>query len=54
MAASSFCGGCGLYTYRMLLFGIAMIAMMLIRPQGILGERRHQEEFSKNKMELEK
>lgn len=37
----------GFDIYRMLLFGVAMIAMMLIRPQGILGESRHKEEFSK-------
>ena len=37
----------GFDVYRMLLFGVAMIAMMLIRPQGIFGERRHKEEFSK-------
>ena len=33
--------------YRMLLFGIAMIVMMLFRPQGILGEFHHREEFQK-------
>ena len=35
----------GFDIYRMLLFGIAMISIMLLRPQGILGERRHKEEF---------
>ena len=43
----------GFDIYRMLLFGIAMIAMMLVRPQGILGESRHKEEFSKHKLEGE-
>lgn len=37
----------GFDIYRMLLFGLAMILMMLIRPQGILGERHHKEEFGK-------
>jgi len=27
------------------LFGIAMILVMLFRPQGILGEAHHREEF---------
>jgi len=35
----------GFEAYRMLLFGMAMIGMMLFRPQGILGEARHAEEF---------
>ncbi len=35
----------GFDIYRMLLFGIAMILMMLLRPQGIAGEARHQREF---------
>ena len=33
--------------YRMFLFGLAMILMMLFRPQGILGEAHHREEFKK-------
>ncbi len=33
--------------YRMFLFGLAMILMMLFRPQGILGEVHHREEFKK-------
>ena len=37
----------GFDIYRMLLFGIAMILMMLLRPQGILGEARHQREYRK-------
>ncbi len=37
----------GFDVYRMLLFGIAMILIMLFRPQGILGEARHKEEFGK-------
>lgn len=37
----------GFEVYRMLLFGVAMISMMLVRPQGILGESRHKEEFAK-------
>ncbi len=35
----------GFDLYRMLLFGFAMILIMLFRPQGILGEAHHQEEF---------
>ncbi len=35
----------GFDIYRMLLFGAAMILMMLLRPQGILAEKRHREEF---------
>lgn len=30
----------GLETYRMLLYGVALILMMLFRPQGLLGRRR--------------
>jgi branched-chain amino acid transport system permease protein len=41
----------GFDVFRMLLFGLAMIIMMLVRPQGIFGESRHKEEFSKNKAE---
>lgn len=37
----------GFDVYRMLLFGLAMIGMMLFRPQGILGEPHHREEFRK-------
>lgn len=35
----------GFDTYRMLLFGAAMIVMMLLRPQGIIGERHRVEEL---------
>ena len=35
--------------YRMLLFGLAMILMMLFRLQGILGEFHHREEFKEKK-----
>ncbi len=38
----------GFEIYRMLLFGIAMIIMMLLRPQGILSEKRHREEYAQN------
>lgn len=41
----------GFDIYRMLLFGAAMILMMLIRPQGIWGEHRHKDEFTKQKSE---
>ncbi len=37
----------GFDIYRMLIFGLAMILIMLIRPQGLLGEKRHKEEFEK-------
>ncbi len=43
----------GFAIYRMLLFGIAMILMMLFRPQGILGESRHREEFKRKKEPVE-
>jgi len=36
----------GFDMYRMLFFGIAMILIMLFRPQGILGEIRHKGEFA--------
>lgn len=36
----------GFEVYRMLLFGIAMILIMILRPQGILGELHHKEEFA--------
>ncbi len=39
----------GFADYRMLLFGIAMILMMLFRPQGILGGFRINEELSAHK-----
>ncbi len=39
----------GFEVYRMLIFGIAMIAMMLMRPQGILSEKRHREEYGKSR-----
>lgn len=39
----------GFEVFRMLLFGIAMILMMLLRPQGILGERRRQAELSEGR-----
>ena len=35
----------GFDVYRMLLFGLAMILMMLLRPQGILAEARHLREY---------
>ncbi len=41
----------GFDIYRMLLFGIAMILMMLLRPQGILGELHHRQEFLEKKMD---
>lgn len=31
--------------YRLLLFGVIMVAMMLYRPQGLLGSRRHELEM---------
>ncbi len=37
----------GFDAYRMLLFGAAMLIMMLLRPQGILSEKRHREEYAK-------
>jgi branched-chain amino acid transport system permease protein len=39
----------GFDVYRMLLFGIAMILMMLFRPQGIIGESHLKEEFQRKK-----
>ena len=37
----------GFDAYRMLLFGAAMLVIMLVRPQGLLSERRHREEYAK-------
>jgi branched-chain amino acid transport system permease protein len=37
----------GFNAYRMLLFGAAMILMMLFRPQGLLGEVHHKEEMKR-------
>lgn len=37
----------GFDVYRMLLFGVAMILIMLLHPQGMLGEERHREEFQR-------
>ena len=42
----------GFDVYRMLLFGIAMILMMLLRPQGILAEIRHQREYLNKEKEV--
>ena len=39
----------GFDIYRMLLFGVAMILMMFFRPQGILSEFHHQEEFGRKR-----
>ncbi len=39
----------GFEIYRMLIFGAAMILMMLFRPQGILGEPHHREEYSRER-----
>jgi branched-chain amino acid transport system permease protein len=39
----------GFEVYRMLIFGAAMILMMLFRPQGILGEPHHREEYRREK-----
>ena len=33
--------------YRMLIFGVALILMMLFRPQGLMGDIRHREELQK-------
>lgn len=39
----------GFEIYRMLIFGAAMIGMMLFRPQGILGESHHRKEYSRER-----
>lgn len=39
----------GFEVYRMLLFGLAMIIMMLFRPQGLLGDKHTREEFHRKK-----
>lgn len=39
----------GFEIYRMLIFGAAMILMMLFRPQGILGEPHHRAEYSRER-----
>jgi branched-chain amino acid transport system permease protein len=36
----------GFDIYRMLIFGFAMILIMLFRPQGLLSEKRHRGEFA--------
>ena len=41
----------GFNIYRMLLFGLAMILMMLWRPQGLIGETRLREELHEKKRE---
>ena len=35
--------------YRMLLFGLALILMMLFRPQGLLGDIRHRDELKEQR-----
>lgn len=35
----------GFQTYRMLLFGFALILLMLFRPQGLMGDIKHREEL---------
>ena len=37
----------GFQMYRMLLFGIALILMMLFMPQGLMGDIKHREELKK-------
>jgi len=44
----------GFEVYRMLLFGLAMILMMLFRPQGMIAEAHHKEEFQSKKAKLPK
>lgn len=39
----------GFEIYRMLIFGAAMILMMLFRPQGMLGESHHREEYRRER-----
>ncbi len=39
----------GFEIYRMLIFGAAMILMMLFRPQGILGESHHRDEYRRER-----
>ncbi len=39
----------GFQMYRMLLFGFALILMMLFRPQGLMGDIKHREELRKSK-----
>jgi branched-chain amino acid transport system permease protein len=34
--------------YRLLLFGVIMVVVMLLRPQGLLGSSRHQHELTKS------
>lgn len=37
----------GFQIYRMLLFGLALILMMIFRPQGLMGDIKHREELRK-------
>jgi len=39
----------GFDSYRMLLFGASMLIIMLLKPQGLLSEKRHREEYAKPK-----
>ncbi len=39
----------GFQMYRMFLFGLALILMMLFRPQGLMGDIKHREELTKQK-----
>ena len=41
----------GFTTYRMLVFGMALILMMLLRPQGILGTRKRKLELKEDHIE---
>ena len=37
--------GADLVLYRMLIFGVLMVVMVLFRPQGIIPEKRHEWEL---------
>jgi branched-chain amino acid transport system permease protein len=36
----------GFATYRILIFGVALVVMMIFRPQGLLPSRRRQAEMA--------
>jgi len=40
----------GFDAYRMLLFGASMLIIMLLKPQGILSEKRHRAEYAKHQV----
>jgi branched-chain amino acid transport system permease protein len=44
--------GVQLYEYRFLVFGVALVAMMIFRPQGLIANRRRASEFKDRREEV--